>query len=120
MVSSIEPVFDLPDGVIIWERSKLVLILGEDLLHQGPEALIEIGVGAAGVGEEEPALLDVVAEVLLGQGVKLGDLVSVEEDDGRLEEVGDGGDGGIDDLPGEDVFQSSATTATSLRTSSGS
>src|SRR5208337_473134 len=104
LISRIEPVFDLPDGVIIWERSKLVLVQGEDHLHQGPEALIEIGVGATGVGEDETTVLDVVAEVLLSDGIELGDFVSVEEDDGRLKEVCDGGDGGIDDLPGEEVF----------------
>ena len=30
--------------------------------------------------------------------------MSVEEDDGGLEEVGDGGDGGVDDLPGEEAL----------------
>ena len=52
----------------------------------------------------KPPLLDVLAQVLLGQGIELGGLVAVEEDDGCLEEVGDGGGGGIDDLPGEQVF----------------
>ena len=93
-----------PDRVVVGEGPELVLLLGEELLHELLEAGVELGAGAAGVGEEEAPLLDVVAEVLLGQGVELGGLVAVEEDDGRLEEVGDGGDGGIDDLPGEEVF----------------
>src|SRR5208337_3784874 len=93
-----------PDGVIIGKGPKLEALIGEEFLHELLESGIEIGAGAAGVGEEEPALLDVVAEVLLGQDIELGDLVSVEEDDGRLEEVGDGGESGIDDLPGEEVF----------------
>ena len=82
-----------PDGVVVGKGPQLELFLGEEVLHKLLESLVEIGVGAAGVGEQEPALLDVVAEVLPGQGVELGDLVSVEEDDGCLEEVGDGGDG---------------------------
>ena len=36
--------------------------------------------------------------------VELGGLVPVEEDDGGLEQVGDGGDGGVDDLPGQEVL----------------
>ena len=90
--------------MVIGKGSELVLFLGEELLHELLEAGIELGAGAAGVGEQEAALLDVLAEVLLGLGTELGDAVAIEEDDGGLEEVGDGGESGIDDLPGEQVF----------------
>ena len=93
-----------PDGVVIGKGPELVLFFGEEFLHELLEPDVEFGAGAAGIGEEEPALLDVVAEVLLGEAIELGDLVSVEENDGRLKEVGDRGKGRIDDLPGEEVF----------------
>ena len=55
-----------PDGVVLGKGPELVLLLGEELLHELLEAGVELGAGAAGVGEEEAALLDVVAEVLAG------------------------------------------------------
>ena len=52
-----------------------------------PEALVELLVAAAGVGEQEAALLDVVADVLPGRGGELRGVVAVEEEDRRLEQV---------------------------------
>ena len=66
--SGIEHVLGPPDGMLGRERAELEFRLGEDLLHQPPEALVELLVAAAGVGEEEAALLDVLAEVLPGRG----------------------------------------------------
>ena len=57
-----------PDRVVVGEGLELVLLLGEELLHELLEAVVELRAGAAGVGEEEAPLLDVVAEVLDGLG----------------------------------------------------
>ena len=62
------------------ERPELVLLLGEDLLHQLLEALVELRTAAAGVGEDEAPLLDELAEVLPGRGGELGRVVAVEEE----------------------------------------
>ena len=80
------------------------------------------GLAAAGLGEDEAPLLDVVAEVLPAPAaVELGGLVAVEEDDRGLEQVLDGGDGrGRRPARSAGVFQSRETTPTRLRTSSGS
>ncbi len=57
------------------------------LLHQPPEALVELRVAAAGVGEEEAALFDDNRGVLPGRGGELGGAVAVEEEDRGLEQV---------------------------------
>ena len=61
-----EQVLGPPDRVVLGEGLELVLVLGEDLLHEPLEAVVELAGAAAGLGEEEAALLDVVAEVLAG------------------------------------------------------
>ena len=77
----VQQVLGPPDRVLLGEGPELVLVLGEDLLHEPLEAVVELRGAAAGVGEEEAALLDVVAEVLPRGVVELGGLVAVEEED---------------------------------------
>ncbi len=72
---------------------------------------VELRAAAAGLGEDEAALLDVVAEVLLAERGEFGGLVAVEEEDGGLQQVLDGGDVGVDDLPGEQVLPVSGDDA---------
>ena len=93
-----------PDRMIFRKRTQLVVLFGKDLFHELFEAGVELAAAAAGVGEDEAALLDEVPEVLPCQSSEFGRLVAVEEDDRRLEQLGNAGDGGIDDLPGEQVF----------------
>ena len=90
--------------MIVGERTQLVFFLRKKLLDKLLESRVELGIVAAGIGQQEAALLDVLAKVLPGHGIELGSPVAIEEDDGRLQEVGDRGDGGIDDLPGEQAF----------------
>ena len=54
-----------PDGVLGGEGVQRVFGLGEEFGHQVAEAPVERLRVAAGVGDEEPALLDVFAQVLL-------------------------------------------------------
>jgi hypothetical protein len=60
--------------------------------------------GAAGFGHDEPPLIDVVAEGLLGLGGELGGLVPVEVEDRCLQEILHGGGGRVDDLPRQQVL----------------
>ncbi len=90
-------------------------------LHQLLEALVELAAAAAGLGEEEAPLLDVFAQVLLGDGRKLGGLVAVEEDDRGLEQLRRRvATPGSTTCQVSRFFQSRETTFTMLRTSSGS
>ena len=65
-----EQVLGPPDRMIRRKRSKLIFLLGEDLLDQPLEALVEFSAAAAGLGEDEAPLLDELAEVLPGRGLK--------------------------------------------------
>ncbi len=82
-----------PDGMLGRERAELEFLLGEDLLHEPPKALVELLVAAAGIGEEKAALLDILADVLPGHTIEFGSTVSVEEEDRRLEQILDRGIG---------------------------
>ena len=86
-----EQVLGPPDRMIRRKRSKLKLILGEDLLHQSLEAPVEFPAAAAGLGEDETSLFDEVAKVLFALEVEIRRFVAVEENDGGLEHVLDGG-----------------------------
>src|SRR5262249_4139281 len=79
-------------------------ILRKDLLHQFIEALVEFRAATAGLGKDETPLLDVAAEVLLAFLGEFGGDVAVEEENGSLEKVFNGGDVGVDDLPGDQAF----------------
>ena len=110
-----------PDGVVVGEGLELVLRLGEELLHELLEAGVELGAGAAGVGEEEAPLLDVLAEVLLGLGVEYsGTLCPLKKTMGAWRRSATEAMAGSTTCQVRRFFQSRETTATRLRTSSGS
>ncbi len=56
-----------PDRVLRRQRPERELGRGEDLLDEPAEAAVELRIAAAGVDEQESALLDVLADVLLGR-----------------------------------------------------
>ena len=119
-MSGRQQVLGPPDRVILGERPKLVGFLGEDFRHQLLEASVELEAAATGLGEDETPLLDEITQVLPGDRRKLRSVVAVEEDDGGLKQVWNRGDVGVDDLPGQRLFQSRETMFTMLRMSSGS
>ena len=90
--------------MVLGEGVQRLGVLGEEPADELPEAPVELGARAAGLGHDEAPLVDVVAEGPLGLGGELGGLVPVEVEDRGLQEVLDGGGGGVDDLPGQQVL----------------
>ena len=103
-MSGDEQVLGTPDRMVLGEGPQLVFRLGEDLRHQLLESLVKLFAAATGLGEQKSPLLDELAQVLLGDGRKLGGMMAVEEDDRGLEQLRQRGDAGIDDLPGQQAL----------------
>ena len=100
----VEVVLGPPDRVLGGERLEVVLGLGEDLLDEVAEALVEALPAAARLGEDQAAVLDVEAERPPGPLGEDRVVVAVEVDDRRLEQVLDRRVRGVDDLPGDEVL----------------
>ncbi len=104
MLGGVELPASPPDRMLRRQLAELVLLLGEDVLDQEAEALVELVLAAAGVDEQEAALIDVVADVLAGRLGELGHAMAVEEEDRGLEQVLHRRAVGIDDLPGQEAL----------------
>ena len=80
---------------------QLVLRLGEHGGHQLAEALVEaMRIAAAGLGKDEPAAIDVVAE-LVRVGQQRDRPAAADVEHRRLQQIFDRGPLGVDRLPGE-------------------
>jgi hypothetical protein len=99
-----ELVFGPPDRMIRRKWLERVFLLGKDLLDQFREPLVKLGSAATGFRENDTTFFDVLPQALAGSRRKIGRAVAVKIDDRGLKQLGQGGDAGIEDLPGKQVF----------------
>ena len=95
---------NLPDWMIVGQRSKLILLRGEHLSYHLSEALVKLGTAAASFGQDEPAFIDIVYESLPFRGCENGHFVSVDKENRRSQQVAGFRRLGVDDLPGQQAL----------------
>ena len=90
--------------MVVGQRSKLILLVREQFLHQTPEAGVKIGAAAAGFADDHASPFNVCSQILAFGGGKVRGFVPVDKEDRRPQQIGNRRVLGIDRLPGQKVL----------------